>query len=116
MKTVNYDKNVGKYIMPEGFKEILIGKSIEEQLIHFVITFEGDYIYYQKDFNERKDNGKCLSINEVNEVDSLVIDDGVIVGVNVNTQYGLLTCFIEQGIIVSDDLKRVFLVCVSNDF
>lgn len=116
MNTVNYDKKVGTYILPNGYKQLVNGKSIEQQLSYLRISSLGDLIYYEKDFTLRKQFENCYKVEQEELVESIIVDDNIVVGVNIKTSYGVLALFIEQGLIINDDMQRRFLFIVPEDF
>lgn len=116
MQIVYYDKKVGTYILPSGVKELLSGKSIEEQLNYYRVSHLGDLIYYAKDISQRKEFDNCYKVNEEQLLVSIIIDEGIIVGINLKTEYGVLALFLEQGIIINDDMDRRFLFIVPENF
>lgn len=116
MKIVNFDNKVGTYILPNGYKQLVNGKSIEQQLSYLRVSSLGDLIYYEKDFTLRKEFVNCYKVEQEELVESIIVDDNIVVGVNIKTSYGILALFVEQGLIINDDMQRRFLFIVPEDF
>ena len=75
MKIVNYDNKVGKYILPLGFKELLINKSIEEQLKHYKVSNSYDNLYSEKDYSKRSNLANVIDVLNEPLLESIVVDN-----------------------------------------
>lgn len=126
MKTINYEESFGKYTFPEGFKETLLGLSIEEQMNRYRVTSRSSYTV--TGWSERTYQYGYYKINQFHEVTALIIDDGLLVGVMMlNDCDREVPCFAEEGVCTyySEDnngagyktrIINSYLLCVNEDF
>ena len=77
MKIIEYIENYGEVVYPEGFKEMLIGKSIEEQAKCFCIS--GQTTFRNTGWSERKSEYKGR-LSEKTDI-AVVVKDGLIAGI-----------------------------------
>lgn len=96
MKIVDYLAEFGTYSFPEGFKELLEGKSIIEQLNYFRIS--NGYGFFFEPWRERKNSSaRFLRVENSSDVKAVIVDKGLIVGAMVENEYGKdEPCFIDQ--------------------
>ncbi|MBQ6933349.1 MAG: hypothetical protein IJN37_03055 [Clostridia bacterium] len=95
MKIIDYKEEFGEVVYPEGFKEQLIGKSIEEQADCFCIS--GQISFRNTGWGERTSEYKGR-LSEKPDI-TVVVKDGLIAGVVAKDDNGC-ECFIgpERGI------------------
>ncbi len=82
MKTEQYRPDFGEVKFPEGFEEKLKGKSIEEQMNFYRITESRQLArtsYGQVD--KETVTKRCYKLTEYENVEGLVVRDGILVGV-----------------------------------
>ncbi len=97
MKIIEYKNEFGEYSFPEGFREVLEGKSVEEQLKYFRITFIN--WYYDTPWQDRRYRRGCVKIQENTDVRAIIVDNGVIVGAMIENEYCKdEPCFIDCGV------------------
>ncbi|MBR4878811.1 MAG: hypothetical protein IKU13_03155 [Clostridia bacterium] len=119
MKIVDYIEEYGKIVYPEGFKELLSGKSIEEQVKCFCIS--GRTTFYDTVWYKRT-SGYAGRLMEKDY--TVVVKDGLIAGIIAKDECGA-DCFIppEKGICTYYDEENngagyktradyLYLVCV----
>ncbi|MBQ2809384.1 MAG: hypothetical protein IJF11_00660 [Clostridia bacterium] len=98
MEIREYDKSLGAYTLPNGLREALEGKSLEEQIPYFRTA---TYCHYSNTFwSERTEKGNLRRIDEDGEVKEIIVDNGIIVGVMVK-DYNFsknIPCFVEEGV------------------
>lgn len=128
MKYIEYDENLhGELTYPDGFKSLLEGLSLEEQMEFFRI---GNGLYLNKAIFERRKN-ECYyssSLQMESRVEAVIVCDNLIAGVLVRNCYQeLVPCLPEKSFIVRDDSELdgsgykdfklfLYLVCVNRDF
>ena len=80
IENVAYTPALGKYEMPEGFLELLSGKSIEEQCALYRIT--GWYNLAQnEDWQKRDPKAWYMTFKECPDFCGLILDGDTVVGV-----------------------------------
>lgn len=126
MKIVNYEKSFGEYKFPEGFEELLSGRSIEEQMAFFRTTSKDSYTV--TGWRERTYSDGYYKLDKSMDVLALIVDDGKLVGVMVENENGKETpCFPEEYVCTyySEDnngagykTRAIFLnlLCVGENF
>ncbi len=97
MKIIKYKKDFGEYSFPEGFKEVLLGKSVEEQLKYFRITFMN--WYYDTPWQDRRYIRGCVDVKESSDVKAIIVDEDIVVGAMIENEYCTdEPCFIDHGV------------------
>lgn len=128
MTYTQYDETLhGKFSYPEGFPELLEGRSLEQQLRFFRI---GNGIYRNEPVTQRR---KCAChyscpLQDDERVEAVLLCENRVAGVLVRNCHGkVLPCLPEQGYIVRDDSELDgsgykehqlfrYLLCVSEAF
>ncbi len=122
-----YQDSFGAVNYPEGFESLIEGLSVPEQLKFFRM---GCGLYVKHPLNERKKNEYDYSctIDESEDVKSIIVKDGKIAGVMVKDVCGdIRPCMVERGYIIRDDEELdgsgyksftvyEYLICVPEDF
>ncbi|MBE6553813.1 MAG: hypothetical protein E7666_05660 [Ruminococcaceae bacterium] len=86
MKIVNYESSMGAYTLPEGFSELLQGRSIEEQMNFYRMT--SHYANAKScDWRDRRAAKWFTPLDRDSDVDALIVDNGLVVGVMVNAYF-----------------------------
>lgn len=126
MKTINYEEQFGEFKLPEGFEEILKNLTIEEQAERYRTTKR--YSYSMTNWSERTIEEGYRRLEETEDVKSLIIKDGILVGVMILNDYGREEpCFAEERVCTyyAEDnngagyktrIDYTYLVCVPEDF
>ena len=128
MTYTQYDETLhGKLSYPEGFPELLEGRSLEQQLRFFRI---GNGIYRNEPVTQRR---KCAChyscpLQDDKRVEAILLCENRVAGVLVRNCHGkVVPCLPEQGYIVRDDSELDgsgykehqlfrYLICVSEAF
>ena len=128
MKYVEYDESLhGKLTYPEGFRDMLEGLPLEEQMNYFCI---GNGLYLKEEVSKRRKNEYDYSkpLNNEDRVEAILIHENLIAGVMVRNCYGkVVPCLPEQRFIIRDDSEidgsgyktlrlYLYLVCVTKEF
>ena len=102
MKIVRYVKEFGEYSFPEGFKDLLVGKSVDEQLNYFRIS--NGYGFFFEPWRERKNSSaRFLRVENSCDVKAVIVDKDLVVGVMINDyQCTNVPCFIDKGVTTWD--------------
>ena len=101
MKIVEYKPRYGEVCYPEGFEETIRGLSIEEQIPRFRICNGGALL--KEDWRTRARGGESDRLDESRWVSALIVRDGLIVGVLMNTYpWGDVSCLVEKVICAYD--------------
>lgn len=102
MKIVKYVKDFGEYSFPDGFKELLERKSVEEQLNYFRIS--NGYGFFFEPWRQRKNSSaRFIRVEKSCDVKGVIVDNGLIVGVMIENAYGKdEPCFIDRGVTTWD--------------
>ena len=97
-KIVKYEKSFGEYTFPEGFKELLENKSVEEQLNYFRIS--NGYGFFFEPWRERKNSSaRFIKIEDSVDVKGIIVDNGLIVGALIENDVCFdEPCFIDRGV------------------
>ena len=103
MKIYQYEEKYGKYEFPEKLKQLLEGKTVEEQIKYFRTTEYwriANKISFDMDINEYSEQHlKGILNNEY--VEGVIVDNGVVIGLMVNGWYKeLRTCFMNKSALI----------------
>lgn len=86
MKTVNYEKSFGEVVFPEGFEELLKGKSIEKQMEYFRTSSR--ISHSNTGYGERISESGYRLLSDDEDVKSVIVRDGIMVGVMMSDDCG----------------------------
>lgn len=86
MKIVSYQKDFGEYQFPEGFREQLVGLSVAEQMQFYRVT-EIRVQSTDADWRERRAQKWFTKLDQSSDVDALVVDGDLVVGIIVNAYF-----------------------------
>ena len=100
MQIYKYNKEyMGDYSMPEGLREVLVGKSVEEQLKYYRYTYSlrlANITAYDKPTPEDTDG-----LYELDRLDILlgaVVDGDLVVGIKVQCSGSQESCLIDKAV------------------
>lgn len=100
-KIVKYEKSFGEYSFPNGFKELLENKTIEEQLNYFRIS--NGYGFFFEPWRERRNKASFIRVENSHDVKGIIVDNGLIVGTMIENDIGEEEpCFIDKGVTTWD--------------
>ncbi len=86
MKIVTYESSMGEYIMPEGFLDLIKGRSIEEQMNFYRMT--SHYANAKScDWRERRAAKWFTRLDQDSDVAALIVDNGLLVGIMANAYF-----------------------------
>ena len=86
-----YRQKHEKIIYPEGFRERLEGRSIEEQMNMFAAIERVNISKYSYGSLDKEDMRKWRKpLNNISDFRGLVVENGIIEGILVHTQYGIV--------------------------
>jgi len=95
MKIVAYEESFGEYRFPEGFEELLQGKTIEEQMEYYRTTEYSRYA--MTGWRERTSLSGYRKLENTPDVRALIVRDGILVGVMMCNDCGRhVPCFAEE--------------------
>ena len=86
MKIVSYQKEFGEYKFPEGFREQLVGHSVEEQMQFYRVT-EIRAQSTDANWRERRAQKWFTKLDQGSDVAALVVDGDLLVGIIVNAYF-----------------------------
>ena len=126
MKIINYEEKFGKYSFPEGFKERLRGRSIEEQMNFYRTTEYSSYTITS--WSERTTKSGYCRLEDTRDVKALIVDGDLLVGAMILDDCNReVPCFAEEcvctyyaednngaGYKIREDY--LYLVCVPENF
>ena len=97
MKIVSYEKKMGEYTLPDGLREALCGRPIEEQTEFYRGT--GSTQYERTAWTSRTETVAGKRLADCSEVLALIVDEGLLVGVIVENDCGNeQACFADCGV------------------
>ena len=126
MKIVQYEEKMGNYTYPEGFKQTLVGLTIEQQMRRFRTTPWSRH--HNTHWKSRTYTGPYRYVDEDSNVKAIVIDDGFICGVIITDERGrdlfcmpedyVCTCYASDnnGAGYKERMDFLHFVCVSENF
>ena len=107
MKITDYSSDLGEYVLPEGLREVLVGKSIEEQMRYFGIACVPQFasqVRWDGPCDREFLDCRIRKLDADDYVCGVIVDAGVIVGVEIESPY--------EGHKVSLLEDRTYGVCV----
>ena len=126
MKIVSYEPSFGEVKLPEGFAELLHGRTIEEQMACYRTTFS--HRTTQTGWRERRFTDITVRIEKDSAVTALIVKGDLLVGVMVKDHNGReVPCLAEEGVCTyyacdnngagyKERIDNTYLICVSEDF
>ena len=115
-----YDVHFGEVHYPEGFKELISGLTIPEQLGYFRI---GSGEHMKKPYPERRaEDAPSERVESAVRVRSVIEKDGLIAGVIAENAHGAyIPCMAERRFCVKDEepdskAEYSYLLCVAAEF
>jgi hypothetical protein len=126
-ENVKYTPEMGAYEFPEGFRELLVGKSIEEQCALYRVTGWAN-LAKNEEWQSRDPKAWYTPIEEEGEFRGLILEGDLVVGILLSDDTCHPTpCFPGEGVCTWDAsdnngagyktrVEYRYLACVSPDF